>query len=57
MLLKLEEMSWLEPDGKDQFKAVDGLSPEQKEILMGYDEAHLETQGKHLITNYKELKK
>ena len=56
MLLTMDQMELLMPDGKEHFKAKDNLTKEEKQKLLNLDDCHFEVFGEHLITNYKELK-
>lgn len=58
MLLTYEQMKYLEPDGEDTYKFIgkDEATDEEKEKLVELDESFVDLYGKHMVTNYKDLK-
>lgn len=58
MILSMDQMKYLEPDGEDAYKfnGKDVATDEEKEKLLELDESAVELYGKHIITNYEELK-
>lgn len=56
MLLKMETLALLEPDGEEKYKARAGLTEPQKARLWDMDANYYKLSGEHLITNYEELK-
>lgn len=57
MLLKLEQMKYLEADGDDTYKFTgkDKASDEEKQKILELDESYVDLYGKHMITNLKDL--
>ena len=57
MLLTMEQMKYLEPDGDDtyKFKGDGNASKEERQKLIELDESCVDLYGKHMITNYKDL--
>lgn len=56
MLLKMETLVLLEPDGEEKFKAKPGLTEAQKARLLAIDAGYFKLNDEHLITNYEDLK-
>lgn len=59
MLLTVEQMKHLEPEGEETFRFVDNgnVTEKEKAEIFEMDEDFFEVYNKHLITNLEELKK
>lgn len=57
MILTMEQMKYLEPDGKETYRFNDDgkATKEEKQKLIELDESYVDLYGYHMITNYKEL--
>lgn len=58
MILTYEQMKYLEADGEETYKFTGQgeATEEEKQQLLELDEAYLDLQGKHMITNHEDLK-
>ena len=57
MLLTFEQMKHLEPDGEDTYIFKwKGVATEEIQELLELDESYVDLYGKHMITNYEDLK-
>lgn len=58
MLLTFKQMKHLEPYGEDtyKFKGKGVATEEEIQELLELDESYVDLYGKHMITNYEDLK-
>lgn len=58
MLLSLDQLKHLEPDGEEKYKFVDdgSVTDKEKAKILEMDADFFEVYGEHIITNLEELK-
>lgn len=59
MLLSLDQLKHLEPDGEEKYKFVDdgSVTDKEKVKIVEMDADFFEVYGEHIITNLEKLKK
>lgn len=57
MILTMEQMKYLEADGKETYKFTghESATAEERQELKELDESAVDLYGFHMITNYKDL--